>query len=144
MHQLRLIVYPIIYQGFGTIQTVVGLGISEASTSHDKCRSEIYILPWEWPSCLPRSKPDSLRREHGEQFQVSMWVFPPRRGNFRQPFWGKEVGEKMWRQNIRNTFFFRKCSHFDSFRSFFWQTSNFSAEKTPEDSSFREGFSRSL
>ena len=32
MHQLRLIVYPIIYQGFGTIQTVVGNGISEAST----------------------------------------------------------------------------------------------------------------
>ena len=31
-NQLRLVVYPIIYRVFSTIQTVVGNGISEAST----------------------------------------------------------------------------------------------------------------
>ena len=53
LHQLRLVVYPIIYQGFSTIQTVVGVpwdffnhqSVSLPRLSSPRCASQLPFLP---------------------------------------------------------------------------------------------------
>ena len=51
------------------------------------------------------------------------------------------LGEGSWGENVATKY---QKHIFFVFGPIVLLTSNFSAEKTPEDSSFREGFSRSL